>query len=115
LVDVLGSLVRLSEPDRPSGIQAEVLRTVQNMVVLLDEQFLVHSAVHRAVLRLVRTCVREDTQEQLDGRSRILGAAGSAIRSRPSEYEEDCAPPTPAIGLTDDFFYLSGQSSMYSV
>jgi len=85
------------------------------MVVLLDEQFLVHSAVHRAVLRLVRTCVREDTQEQLDGRSRILGAAGSAIRSRPSEYEEDCAPPTPAIGLTDDFFYLSGQSSMYSV
>ena len=108
MTDVLGSLVRLSEPDRPSGIQAEVLRTVQNMVVLLDEKFLVHSAVHRAVLRLVRTCVGDDIQEQLDGRSRILGAAGSAIRSRPSEYEEDCAPPTPAIGLTDDFLIFSG-------
>ncbi|KAJ3571888.1 hypothetical protein NP233_g3461 [Leucocoprinus birnbaumii] len=87
--DVLGSLVRLSESDRPSGIQAEVLRAVQNMVILLDEQFLVHSAVHRAVLRLLRTCVGDDLQEQLDGRSRVLGAAGSAIRSQPSEYEED--------------------------
>ncbi|THH11855.1 hypothetical protein EW145_g403 [Phellinidium pouzarii] len=87
--DVSGTLVRLSEPDRPSGIQAEVLRTVQNMVVLLDEQFLVHSVVHRAVLRLLRTCVGDDIQEQLDGRNRVMGAAGNAVRTSPSEYEED--------------------------
>ncbi|KAF9246532.1 Retinoic acid induced 16-like protein-domain-containing protein [Melanogaster broomeanus] len=87
--DVLGTLVRLSEPDRPSGIQAEVLRAVQNMVVLMDEQFLVHSAVHRAVLRLLRNCVGDDIQEQLDGRSRVMGAAKNAVRSQPSEYELD--------------------------
>ncbi|KAI5122048.1 hypothetical protein M0805_006032 [Coniferiporia weirii] len=87
--DVLGTLVRLSEPDRPSGIQVEVLRTVQNMVVLLDEQFLVHSVVHRAVLRLLRTCVGDDIQEQLDGRNRVMGAAGNVVRTSPSEYEED--------------------------
>ncbi|KAL0071421.1 hypothetical protein AAF712_001278 [Marasmius tenuissimus] len=88
--DVLGTLVRLSEPDRPYGIQAEVLRAVQNMVVLLDEQFLVHSAVHRAVLRLLRTCVGDDLQEQLDGRKqRVMGAAGNSVRSQPSEFEED--------------------------
>jgi len=58
------------------------------MVVLLDEQFLVHSAVHRAVLRLLRNCVGDDLQEQLDGR-KVLGAARSAVRSQPSEYEED--------------------------
>ncbi|KAJ7582727.1 Retinoic acid induced 16-like protein-domain-containing protein [Mycena floridula] len=88
--DVLGTLVRLSETDRPFGIQAEVLRAVQNMVVLLDEQFLVHSAVHRAVLRLLRGCVGDDLQEQLDGRSKkVMGAAGAATRSQPSEYEED--------------------------
>ncbi|KAF8921317.1 Retinoic acid induced 16-like protein-domain-containing protein [Mucidula mucida] len=87
--DVLGTLVRLSESDRPSGIQAEVLRAVQNMVVLLDEQFLVHSAVHRAVLRLLRNCVGDDLQEQLDGRKKVMGAAGNAARSQPSEYEED--------------------------
>ncbi|PBK78134.1 hypothetical protein ARMSODRAFT_946998 [Armillaria solidipes] len=87
--DVLGTLVRLSETDRPSGIQAEVLRAVQNMVVLLDEQFLVHSAVHRAVLRLLRNCVGDDIQEQLDGRNKVMGAAGNAVRSQPSEYEED--------------------------
>ncbi|KAL0581754.1 hypothetical protein V5O48_000336 [Marasmius crinis-equi] len=88
--DVLGTLVRLSETDRPYGIQAEVLRAVQNMVVLLDEQFLVHSAVHRAVLRLLRTCVGDDLQEQLDGRKqRVMGAAGNSVRSQPSEFEED--------------------------
>ncbi|KAG1731891.1 Retinoic acid induced 16-like protein-domain-containing protein [Suillus lakei] len=87
--DVLGTLVRLAEPDRPSGIQAEVLRAVQNMVILMDEQFLVHSAVHRAILRLLRNCVGDDIQEQLDGRSRVMGAAKNAIRCQPSDYELD--------------------------
>ncbi|KAJ7449797.1 Retinoic acid induced 16-like protein-domain-containing protein [Mycena latifolia] len=87
--DVLGTLVRLSETDRPSGIQAEVLRAVQNMVVLLDEQFLVHSAVHRAVLRLLRNCAGDDLQEQLDGKNKVMGAARNAVRGQPSEYEED--------------------------
>lgn len=90
MLDVLGTLVRLSETDRPSGIQAEVLRAVQNMIVLLDEQFLVHSAVHRAVLRLLRTCVGDDLQEQLDGRNKAMGAAGSSMKAPPSEHEEDC-------------------------
>lgn len=85
--------MRLSEPDRPSGIQVEVLRTVQSMVVLLDEQFLVHSVVHRAVLRLLKTCVGDDIQEQLDGRNRVMGAARNAVRASPTEYEEDCTCP----------------------
>ncbi|KAH9981306.1 Retinoic acid induced 16-like protein-domain-containing protein [Lactifluus volemus] len=88
--DVLGTLVKLSEADRPSGIQVEVLRAVQNMVILLDEQFLVHSVVHKAVLRLLRNCVGDDIQEQLDNRNRkVMGAAKNAVRSSPSEYEED--------------------------
>lgn len=88
--DVLGTLVRLSETDRPSGIQAEVLRAVQNMVILLDEQFLVHSVVHKAVLRLLRNCVGDDIQEQLDNQNRkVMGAAKNIVRSSPSEYEED--------------------------
>lgn len=62
---------------------------MQNMVILLDEQFLVHSAVHRAVLRLLKTCVGDDIQEQLDGRHRVMGAAGGVTRTSPSEYEED--------------------------
>ena len=88
--DVLGTLVRLSEADRPFGIQAEVLRAVQNMVVLLDEQFLVHSAVHKAVLRLLRNCAGDDLHEQLDGRhKKVMGAAGNAVQTQPSEFEED--------------------------
>ncbi|KIM49131.1 hypothetical protein M413DRAFT_15309 [Hebeloma cylindrosporum] len=87
--DVLGTLVRLSESDRPAGIQAEVLRAVSNMVVLLDEQFLVHTAVHKAVLRLLRNCVGDDLQEQLDGRNKPMGAARNVVRAQPSEHEED--------------------------
>lgn len=87
--DVLGHLVRLSEADRPFGIQAEVLRAVANMVVLLDEQFLVHSAVHKAILRLLRGCVGDQIEEQVDGRAKPMGAASNAARSTPSEYEED--------------------------
>lgn len=60
------------------------------MVVLMDEQFLVHSAVHKAVLRLLRNCVGDDIQEQLDGK-KVLGAAGNVTRGQPSEYEEDRA------------------------
>ena len=59
------------------------------MVVLLDEQFLVHSAVHKAVLRLLRGCVGDQIEEQVDGRVRPMGAASNAVRSTPSEYEED--------------------------
>lgn len=87
-LDVLGTLVRLSESDRPFGVQAEVLQAVRDMVVLLDEQFLVHSAVHKAVLRLLRNCVGDDIQEQLDGK-KAMGAAGNATPNQPSEYEED--------------------------
>ena len=73
------------------GLADVCLRAVQNLVVLLDEQFLVHSAVHKAVLRLLQTCVGDDIQEQLAGtRGRVMGAAGTAVRTAPSEHEEDC-------------------------
>ena len=61
------------------------------MVVLLDEQFLVHSAVHKAVIRLLRTCVGDELQERIDGRNKLMGAAGNIDRPAPSEYEEDRA------------------------
>jgi len=60
------------------------------MVVLLDEQFLVHSAIHKAVLRLLRGCVGDQIEDQVDGRVRPMGAASNASRSAPAEYEEDC-------------------------
>ena len=57
----------------------------------LDEQFLVHSAVHKAVIRLLRTCAGDELQERIDGRNKAMGAAGNIARPAPSEYEEDCA------------------------
>ncbi|KAH7877042.1 male sterility protein-domain-containing protein [Lentinula edodes] len=65
--EVLGTLVRLSEADRPFGIQTEVLRAVQNMVVLLDEQFLVHSATHNFDYSV--TIVEAEERYQIEGAS----------------------------------------------
>lgn len=87
--DVLGTLVRLSEPDRPAGILAEVLKTVSNMVVLLDEEFLVHSAVHKAIIRLLRACTDDEFQDKIDGKGKVMGAAAEIPRGNPSDYELD--------------------------
>ena len=87
--DVLGTLVRLSEPDRPSGILAEVLKTVSNMVVLLDEEFLVHSAVHKAIIRLLRSCTGDEFQDKVDGKGKVMGAAAEVPRATPSDYDLD--------------------------
>lgn len=43
--DVLSTLERISENDRPTGIRAEVLNAFNLLVALLDEKFLVHNAV----------------------------------------------------------------------
>ncbi|KAF8329156.1 Retinoic acid induced 16-like protein-domain-containing protein [Cantharellus anzutake] len=87
--DVLGTLVRLSEIDRPFGIQAEVLRVITKLVSALDERFLVHSAVHKAVIRLLRTSVGEEL-DHVDG-ARPMGAASISVRAEPSDYEYELA------------------------
>ncbi|KAH7343469.1 Retinoic acid induced 16-like protein-domain-containing protein [Rhizoctonia solani] len=87
--DILGTLVSLSEADRPFGVQAEVLKTVGNLVVLMDEQFLVHAAVHKAVLRLLRVCVGDLIDEIPYGSSKAMGAASVSQRTSIAYYEED--------------------------
>ncbi|PWN54377.1 hypothetical protein IE53DRAFT_189903 [Violaceomyces palustris] len=64
--DVLGELVDLSEHDRPPGIKAEVIRTFTNLIILLDERFLSRQAVHKAVAKLIRTCVGDDGELEDD-------------------------------------------------
>ncbi|CAE7107510.1 unnamed protein product [Rhizoctonia solani] len=87
--DILGALVSLSEADRPFGVQAEVLKTVGNLVVLMDEQFLVHTAVHKAVLRLLRVCVGDLIDEIPLNSSKTMGAASVSQRTSIANYEED--------------------------
>ncbi|KAF8605269.1 hypothetical protein BDV93DRAFT_537374 [Ceratobasidium sp. AG-I] len=87
--DILGTLVSLSEADRPFGIQAEVLKTVGNLVVLMDEQFLVHAAVHKAVLSLLRVCVGDLIDEMPQSSSKAMGAASVSQKSSIANYEED--------------------------
>ncbi|KAG9105045.1 hypothetical protein FRC06_000018 [Ceratobasidium sp. 370] len=87
--DILGTLVSLSEADRPFGVQAEVLKTIGNLVVLMDEQFLVHAAVHKAVLRLLRVCVGDLIDEIPQSSSKAMGAASVSQKSSIANYEED--------------------------
>ncbi|KAG9122259.1 hypothetical protein FRC07_001455 [Ceratobasidium sp. 392] len=89
LSNILGTLVSLSEADRPFGVQAEVLKTIGNLVVLMDEQFLVHTAVHKAVLRLLRVCIGDLIDEIPLNSSKAMGAASVSQKSSIANYEED--------------------------
>jgi len=69
---------------------AEVLRAVNNLVVLLPERFLVHNAVHRPLRRLLRSCVGDAPVEKVDGAKRVVGAAAMDDSSTyDSALEED--------------------------
>ncbi|KAJ1967799.1 hypothetical protein IWQ62_001631 [Dispira parvispora] len=52
--NVLAALVHLSEADCPAGLLGETIRTMANLVNLLDDRFLVHKGVHTPLLNLLR-------------------------------------------------------------
>ncbi|KAG0049445.1 hypothetical protein BGZ83_005766 [Gryganskiella cystojenkinii] len=53
---VLTKLVNNAEGDQPRGIMGETIRTIAAMINLLDDRFLVHNAVHKPTVKLLRTC-----------------------------------------------------------
>ncbi|CAO3646835.1 unnamed protein product [Cunninghamella echinulata] len=60
---ILQYLVNVSEKtDYPEGIRGEAIRTIASMVDLLDDRFLVHNAVHKPTIKLLRYCVLDDRQ-----------------------------------------------------
>lgn len=64
---ILHYLVSVSEKmDYPEGIRGEGIRTIASMVDLLDDRFLVHNAVHKPTIRLLRFCVLDERQSELD-------------------------------------------------
>ncbi len=71
--------------------------------------------VHKAVLRLLRNCVGDDIQEQLDGRNKPMGAAGNVgNHTQLSEYEEDCGySSTLASVYAYTHLNISGQLAMH--
>lgn len=63
---VLSVLVNnISEGDYPLGIRGETIRTVTAMIDLLDDHFLVHNAVHKPTVKLLRTCVHDERQSEM--------------------------------------------------
>jgi hypothetical protein len=63
---VLQYLVTVAEKaDYPVGIRGESIRTIASMVDLLDDRFLVHNAVHKPTIKLLRFCVLDDRQSEL--------------------------------------------------
>ncbi|PWZ00729.1 hypothetical protein BCV70DRAFT_189331 [Testicularia cyperi] len=65
--DILTELVDLSAEDRPKGIKGETIRTLTNLIILLDERFLSRRAVHKPISQLIQLCLDEDAARfQLD-------------------------------------------------
>ncbi|CAG8569677.1 15906_t:CDS:2 [Funneliformis caledonium] len=61
--NVLRELEKLAENDIPKGIRGEIIRTVAQMINLLDDRFLVHNAVHQPTVQLLRTCVHDEGEK----------------------------------------------------
>lgn len=57
--DILGELVRLVTSNRPPRLKAkgDAIRLFANLVILLDERFIVHNAVHKPLVRLLKSCI----------------------------------------------------------
>ncbi|KAF9108261.1 hypothetical protein BGX27_008414 [Mortierella sp. AM989] len=64
--NVLAKLVNNAEGDQPRGIMGETIRTIASMINLLDDRFLVHNAVHKPTVKLLRTCA---SSTELQGES----------------------------------------------
>lgn len=78
--DLLAQLVRYTLPDQPRGVKGETIRFYSNLIVLLDEHFVVHNAVHKPLVRLLRSCVQAEVDAQ---------GEGSGWQTVDPEYEED--------------------------
>ncbi|KIS02139.1 hypothetical protein L804_00399 [Cryptococcus deuterogattii 2001/935-1] len=68
--------------------KTEVVKSINNLVVLLSERFLVHNAVHRPLRRLLRSCIGDEPEERLDG-TRVFGAAGMSNDTERGASSED--------------------------
>ncbi|KAI9228117.1 MAG: Retinoic acid induced 16-like protein-domain-containing protein [Piptocephalis tieghemiana] len=62
---VLVVLVNLAAGDYPSGVRGEVVRFVTTLINLLDDKFLVHNAVFKPTLKLIRGCVEDPVASEL--------------------------------------------------
>ncbi|KAL7324791.1 hypothetical protein PS15p_209931 [Mucor circinelloides] len=63
---VLQYLVTAAEKaDYPVGIRGEAIQMINNLIELLDDRFLVHNAVHKPTIKLLRFCVLDDRQSEL--------------------------------------------------
>ncbi|CAO3572178.1 unnamed protein product [Mortierella alpina] len=61
--NILGKLANIcAENDKPRGIIGETIRTMAGMINLLDDRFLVHNAVHKPLVKLLRTCCAPGTE-----------------------------------------------------
>ncbi|RKP14466.1 Retinoic acid induced 16-like protein-domain-containing protein [Piptocephalis cylindrospora] len=62
---ILVVLVNLAAGDYPSGVRGEVVRFVTTLINLLDDKFLVHNAVFKPTLKLIRGCVEDPVASEL--------------------------------------------------
>lgn len=97
--DVLTQLVHLSVDDRPKGIRGETIRTLTNLIILLDERFLSRHAVNKPISQLIQLCLDEDAARfQMDD--------DSFETNRPTPSSSDAAAAVPEADYEEDLVDL---------
>lgn len=96
---MLSRIVSLALPDEPLGSKGLVITFFSSLVVLMDEHFVVQAKVHKPLLRLLRSCVEPEDDDEGD-----QGNAQGGWRTKDRAYEESVvetmcrALPPPLLG-----------------
>ena len=63
---MLGQLVDISENDVPLGFRSEVIHFLSSLISLLDGRILFQSTLHRATLKLMKSCLADKEKKYED-------------------------------------------------
>ncbi|CAG8472388.1 10033_t:CDS:2, partial [Dentiscutata heterogama] len=82
---ILEELVKLATNDVPKGICGEIIRTIGNMINLLDDRFLVHNAVHQPTVSLMINLL----DDRFLVHNTVNQPTGPLLQEKYEKYDED--------------------------
>ncbi|KAJ3047197.1 hypothetical protein HK097_000151, partial [Rhizophlyctis rosea] len=85
--DMLGQLVEISENDVPLGFRSEVIHFLSSLISLLDGRILFQSTLHRATLKLMKTCLADKEKKYEDAMLELENSIAFKIHELPELLE----------------------------
>ncbi|KAJ3042542.1 hypothetical protein HDV00_007076 [Rhizophlyctis rosea] len=85
--DMLGQLVEISENDVPLGFRSEVIHFLSSLISLLDGRILFQATLHRATLKLMKSCLADKDKKYEDAMLELENSIAFKIHELPQLLE----------------------------